>query len=256
MFNLQNKNLLITGGASGMGLAMAQLFAKHNATIHIFDLNLKQAQEVSNDLNKQGYKAYSYGVDVSNHQAVGEMVNSIATNYKIDILINNAGVSHIGNAVSTTEKDFVRLFDINVKGTYNLLHHVLPHMKSNGGGAIINMSSIAANVGLADRFAYSMTKGAVKMMTLSVAKDYIADKIRCNCISPARVHTPFVDDFINKTYPGQEKEMFKKLSISQPIGRMGTPQEVAIMALYLCSDEASFVTGSDFSIDGGFTLIR
>ena len=120
------------------------------------------------------------------------------------------------------------------------------------GGVIINMSSIAAQVGLTDRFAYSMSKGAVYAMTLSVARDYLQAGIRCNCISPARVHTPFVDGFISKNYPGKEEEMFKKLSASQPIGRMGTVEEIAALILYLSSDEAAFITGCDYPVDGGF----
>jgi NAD(P)-dependent dehydrogenase (short-subunit alcohol dehydrogenase family) len=125
-------------------------------------------------------------------------------------------------------------------------------MKKKRGGVILNLASIASSVGVSDRFAYSMTKGAVLTMTYSIAKDYIDDNIRCNCISPARVHTPFVDGFIKKNYPGQETQMFDKLSKTQPIGRMGQPQEVADLALYLCSDEASFITGSNFPIDGGY----
>jgi NAD(P)-dependent dehydrogenase (short-subunit alcohol dehydrogenase family) len=124
------------------------------------------------------------------------------------------------------------------------------------GGAILNIASIASSVGIPDRFAYSMTKGAVVGMTLSTAKDYINNNIRCNCISPARVHTPFVDGFIAKNYPGKEKEMFEKLSKTQPIGRMAQPEEIANLVLYLCSDEASFITGCDYPIDGGFIKLN
>ena len=134
--------------------------------------------------------------------------------------------------------------------------HAIADFKKRGGGVIINMASIASTVGISDRFAYSMTKGAVLTMTYSVAKDYLADGIRCNCISPARVHTPFVDNFIAKNYPGKEKETFAKLSATQPIGRMGKPQEIADLALFLASDEASFITGTDFPIDGGFIKLN
>ena len=143
-----------------------------------------------------------------------------------------------------------------MKGAYNCLFAAIPLMKKSGGGAILNLASIVAIVGVADRFAYSMSKGAVYAMTLSVAKDYLADNIRCNSISPARVHTPFVDGFIAKNYPGQEKEMFEKLSKTQPVGRMATPEDIAAIALYLCSDEASFVTGNDYPIDGGFIKLN
>jgi len=136
------------------------------------------------------------------------------------------------------------------------MHACAAHMKANGGGIILNMASIAGTSGLADRFAYSMSKGAVVAMTYSVAKDYLAHNIRCNCISPARVHTPFVDGFLRRNYPGKEQEMFEKLEKSQPIGRMAQPEEIAALALYLCSDEASFITGSDYPIDGGFLNLR
>jgi NAD(P)-dependent dehydrogenase (short-subunit alcohol dehydrogenase family) len=192
-------------------------------------------------------------LDVANQAQVTEAFSKIDS---IDILVNCAGISHIGNAVNTSETDFDKVYTVNVKGTYNCLHAAIPLMKKNGGGSIVNISSIAAKVGLADRFAYSMSKGAVYAMTLSVAKDYINDNIRCNCISPARVHTPFVDGFLAKNYPGKEQEMFEKLSKSQPIGRMGTPNEMAGLVLYLCSSEASFITGTDFGIDGGFVTLN
>jgi NAD(P)-dependent dehydrogenase (short-subunit alcohol dehydrogenase family) len=143
-----------------------------------------------------------------------------------------------------------------VKGFYNCMHAVVGHMKKSGGGVIVNLASIAGSSGLPDRFAYSMSKGAVVAMTYSVARDYLAHNIRCNCISPARVHTPFVDGYLRKTYPGREKEMFEKLAKSQPIGRMGEPAEVASLALFLCSDEAGFITGVDYPIDGGFFNLR
>ena len=152
--------------------------------------------------------------------------------------------------------DFERLFHVNVKGVYNGMFAAIPLMQQQGGGVILNLCSIAAWVGLNDRFAYSMTKGAVHAMTLSAAKDYLADKIRVNSISPARVHTPFVDGFLAKSYPGREQEMFDKLSASQPIGRMAQPEEVAALMLYLCSEEAGFITGTDYPIDGGFLTLN
>ena len=174
----------------------------------------------------------------------------------LDILINNAGVAHIGNVENTSESDLEHIININIKGVYNCLQAALPLLKKSGGGSIVNMASIAALVGLSDRFAYSMSKGAVYAMTLSVAKDYLKDNIRCNSISPARVHTPFVDGFLAKNYPDNQAEMFEKLSKSQPIGRMAKPEEVAALALYLCSDEASFITGTDYPIDGGFVKLN
>ncbi|MBP7620382.1 MAG: SDR family oxidoreductase, partial [Gemmatimonadales bacterium] len=162
----------------------------------------------------------------------------------------------IGNLANTPEQDFDRLFRVNVKGSYLCMQAVIDGMQAAGEGAIVNIASVAATVGIADRFAYSMTKGAVVSMTLSVAKDYAKHGVRCNAISPARVHTPFVDGFLAKTYPGREAEMFAKLAATQPIGRMGRPEEVADLALFLCSDEASFITGSDYPLDGGFIRLN
>jgi 2-keto-3-deoxy-L-fuconate dehydrogenase len=235
MLDLKGKTAVVTGGGSGIGKAVAIVFARQGATVHIIELNLENGEHVVDEIKAAGGIAYAHACDVSNQQQVSAVFDHIQT---IDILVNNAGVAHVGKADTTTEEDFVRLFNINVKGVYNCLHAALPLMKSRGKGAILNLSSIGAVVGIADRFAYSMTKGAVHGMTLSVARDYIHDGIRCNSISPARVHTPFVDGFIAKNYPGKEAEMFDKLSKSQPIGRMGNPEEIANLILYLCSDEA------------------
>ena len=256
MFDLKNKTAIVTGGGSGIGRAIAKLFAKQGAEVHIFDFDENGAANVVNEIKNEKGNAYSIKCDVSNQQQVNDIVKSISEKSRsIDILVNNAGVAHVGNVESTSEEDFIRLFNVNVKGVYNLMQAVVPFMKEKGG-AILNLASIASSVGLPDRFAYSMTKGAVVGMTLSTAKDYINYKIRCNCISPARVHTPFVDGFIAKNYPGNEKEMFEKLSKTQPIGRMAEPEEIAHLILYLCSDEASFITGCDYPIDGGFIKLN
>ena len=194
--------------------------------------------------------------DVSDQAKVQNVFQSIVKDHPVDILVNNAGIANIGKVENTTEDDLDRVYAVNIKGVYNCLHACISIMKSNGGGVILNMASIAASAGLPDRFAYSMSKGAVVSMTLSVAQDYLVDNIRCNSISPARIHTPFVDGFISKNYPGKEKEMFEELSKTQPIGRMGKPEEVASLALFLCSDEAAFITGVDYPIDGGFTTLN
>lgn len=256
MFSLQNKTALITGGASGIGLAIANTFAQAGAHVHILDLNEQQAAQAANALQESGGQATSHAVDVSNQSQTVEVINQIAAAGPIHILVNNAGVSHIGRADNTSEADFDRIFRINIKGVYNCLYATIPHLKAGGGGVILNMASVAATLGLNDRFAYSMSKGAVLSMTLSVAKDYLKNNIRCNCISPGRVHTPFVDGFLAKNYPGQEAEMFEKLSKTQPIGRMAKPEEIATLALYLCSDEAGFATGCDYPLDGGFTRLN
>ena len=253
MFSLLNKHAVVTGAGSGIGKAVAVLLAKQGATVYIVDINLDQANEVVKEIEATGGKAVAKVTDVSNQQHVDALFAGLV---KLDILINSAGVSHIGTAESTSEEDFDRLYKVNVKGVYNCLRAGIPVLKKGEGGVIVNMCSIAATVGIPDRFAYSMTKGAVYSMTLSVAKDYLKDKIRCNCISPARVHTPFVDGFLKKNYPGKEEEMFEKLSKTQPIGRMAKPEEIAGLILYLSSDEASFITGCDYPIDGGFTKLN
>jgi NAD(P)-dependent dehydrogenase (short-subunit alcohol dehydrogenase family) len=253
MFTLKQKNAVVTGAGSGIGKAVALLFAQQGATVHVFDLNEENARVTVQQITEAGGTAHAHIVDVTLQQQVVDAFNSIGT---IDILVNSAGISHIGRVDNTTETDFDKIYQVNVKGVYNCLYAAVPLMKKAGGGVILNMSSIAAVVGLPDRFAYSMSKGAVYGMTLSVAKDYIQDNIRCNCISPARVHTPFVDGFLAKNYPGKEQEMFDKLSKTQPIGRMAKPEEIAGLILYLCSDEASFITGSDYPIDGGFIKLN
>ncbi len=248
MFSLSNKTALVTGGGSGIGRAISMLFAKQGASVFILDLDEKGAAQTVEEIKAAGGNAGFILCNVSDQQAVNAAVAQLPA---IHILVNNAGVAHVGNAENTAVEEFTRIFDINVKGIYNCLHEVIPVMKQTGG-VILNMASIASSVGITDRFAYSMSKGAVVGMTLSTARDFMSAGIRCNCISPARVHTPFVDGFISKNYPGKEAEMFEKLSKSQPIGRMGHVDEIAALALYLCSDEAAFITGNDYPIDGGF----
>ena len=249
---LDGKVALVTGGGSGIGQAIALKFAAHGATVRVLDVSLGAGEETCRQITSAGGRASACACDVTDQKLVKETFIQLAANGPVSILVNNAGVSHIGTVESTTEADFDRVFRVNVKGYYNCMQAAVASMKANGGGVILNMASIAGLLGLADRFAYSMSKGAVISMTYSVARDCLAHKIRCNCISPARVHTPFVDNYLHKTYPGQEAEMFEKLSQTQPIGRMAEPREVAALAVYLCSDEASFITGSNYPIDGGF----
>jgi len=244
---------VVTGGGSGIGLAIAELFAQQGATVHILEREAATGQAAADRITGAGGTAHAHVADVADQAQVRAVFEQIG---QLHILVNNAGIAHVGNVENTSEADFERVYRVNVAGIYNCLHAAVPLLKAGGGGVIVNMASIAAHVGITDRFAYSMSKGAVHAMTLSVARDYLNAGIRCNSISPARVHTPFVDGFVTKNYPGREAEMFEKLSASQPIGRMGTPAEVAALALYLCSDEAGFVTGCDYPLDGGFITLN
>ena len=246
----------MTGGGSGIGAAIALTLAAHGAVIRILDVNEQAAVASCEQIADAGGVASAHACDVTSQAQVKATLGTLFLRERVHILINNAGVSHIGTVETTTEEDFDRIVRVNVKGFYNCMHAVVGHMKGHGGGVILNLASIAGSSALADRFAYSMSKGAVIAMTYSVARDYLAHNIRCNCISPARVHTPFVDGYLEKNYPGREQEMFQKLSKAQPIGRMAEPGEVASLALFLCSDEASFITGVDYPIDGGWFNLR
>jgi 2-keto-3-deoxy-L-fuconate dehydrogenase len=243
---------VITGAGSGIGRAIAHKFAASGASVCLLDINRTHAETVAAEIARAGGTASAYECDVSDRASIGSTFHTMSQKGRVHILVNNAGVSHIGNVESTTEQDFDRVFRINVKGYFSCINAVIGVMKSAGSGVILNMASVAGSAGLADRFAYSTSKGAVIAMTYSVARDYIGHNIRCNCISPARVHTTFVDDYLKKNYPGREQEMFEKLAKTQPIGRMGEPDEVASLALFLCSDAASFITGVDYPLDGGF----
>ena len=253
MFSLKDKKAVVTGGGSGIGKAIAVLFAQQGAEVHIIELSAESAREAVEEITANGGQALAHACNVANQQEVLAVFEKIGN---INILVNNAGIAHIGKADTTVEADFDRVMNVNVKGVYNCIYAAIPQLRNSGGGVIVNMASIAASLGLPDRFAYSTAKGAIIAMTLSVARDYIGENIRCNSISPARVHTPFVDGFIAKNYAGKEKEMFEKLSKSQPIGRMAQPKEIAALALYLCSEEASFITGCDYPIDGGFVKLN
>ena len=251
---MNNKTILITGGASGIGLALVEKFTTEGSNVYFIDSNGLLGRQVEKEFQEKGKSVTFLEVDIREESQVQLAIQSIPS--KLNVLINNAGISHIGNLASTTLADFERLFAVNVSGMFLCSQAALPKLIEEGGGSILNMCSVAATMGIPDRFAYSMTKGATLSMTLSIARDYVNQGIRCNCISPGRVHTPFVDGFLAKNYPGKEQEMFEKLAATQPIGRMGTPTEIAELAYFISSDAGKFITGSNFTIDGGFTGIK
>ena len=257
MFSLMGKTAVVTGAGSGIGQAIAIALAKQGAFVDVLDVNDHTADETVEQIRSTGGQAEGIKCDVSNHVQVQELFNKLGRDRGgLDCLINNAGIAHVGNITNTSEQDFDRVMSVNLKGVFNCLKGGVQQMLNSGGGAIVNIASTVATMAINDRLAYSTSKGGVLAMTYSVAKDHLHDNIRCNAILPGRIHTPFVDGFIAKNYPNNREEMFRKLSEYQPIGRMGTPEEVAAMAVFLCSDEASFITGAPFPVDGGTLYVR
>jgi NAD(P)-dependent dehydrogenase (short-subunit alcohol dehydrogenase family) len=254
---LNNKISVITGGGSGIGKSIAERFAREDSRVYLLEVNKEAGEKTEKEISENGGYVRFIHCDVSDETSVKNAITMVLDESKrVDILVNNAGISHIGSLEKTTSSDLDRLYQINVKSVYLVTREIIGSMVSIGGGVILNMASIASKIGLADRFAYSMSKGAVLSMTISIAKDYVDKNIRCNCICPARVHTPFVDDYLKKNYAGKEKEIFETLSKYQPIGRMGKPEEIAKLALFLCSEESTFITGVAYDIDGGVMTLR
>jgi NAD(P)-dependent dehydrogenase (short-subunit alcohol dehydrogenase family) len=251
MFELSDRVVVVTGAGSGIGRAIALLFARRGARVAALDRDVVAAEATVHAIAAAGGVGHAVAVDVSLSEAVNRAFDEVVERWAgVDVLVNSAGIAHVGTLLNTPEADFDQLYQVNVKGVFLCARAALPHLLKSRAGSILNLASIASLIALKDRFAYSMTKGAVLTMTRSIALDYMGT-VRCNCLCPARVHTPFVDQFVAKNYPGREQEMLAQLAAYQPIGRMGTPEEVAAFALYLCSDEASFVTGGAFPIDGG-----
>ena len=256
MFLLTGKVAIVTGAGSGIGLAIARLFGRQGAHVVALDLDAAAAHAAAEAIRASGGQADALACDVADADRVADAFSGVQrARQRIDILVNNAGIAHVGTIEQTTEAELDRLYRVNVKGVFLCARAAVPIMLAQGGGVILNMASIASLIGLPDRFAYSMSKGAVLTMTRSIAVDYMKQNIRCNCICPARVHTPFVDQYVAKHYAGREEEVLRQLSSYQPIGRMGTSEEVAFLALYLCSDEASFITGQAYPIDGGVLVV-
>ena len=259
MNKLDDKIAIVTGGGKGIGRAISLRFASEGAKVAIWEKDLDAAVETSKQISDSGGMAVSIECEISDQNSVSNALKeTIDALGKPTHLVNNAGIAHVGTATTTTEEDFDRVMNVNTKGLFLCLQAVLPVLVDNGGGVILNLASIASRLGIADRFAYSASKGSVLAMTLSVAKDYVNKGIRCNCLCPGRVHTPFVDGFLEKYYPDQNErdQKFTELSKYQPIGRMGEPEEIASLATFLCSDEASFITGSAYDVDGGTMTLR
>jgi 2-keto-3-deoxy-L-fuconate dehydrogenase len=255
-FDLKGRVAAVTGGASGIGKAVARRLADNGAQAWVLDLDAAAAEKTASEITEAGGRARALACDVADQESVGRAFTTIASEGPLDILVNSAGIAHIGTITTTSLQDFERIFRVNVQGTFLCMQAAIATMVKQSAGVIVNLSSLVALMGIPDRFAYSMSKGAVRAMTFSVAKDFLDKNIRCNCISPARVHTPFVDGFVKRNYPGRETEMMTVLSKTQPIGRMATPDEVAGLAVYLCSDMASFLTGADIPFDGGVMYLR
>ncbi|MBG31418.1 MAG: short-chain dehydrogenase [Opitutae bacterium] len=256
---MQDKIAVVTGGGKGIGQAIARRLATEGAKVAVWETDEASAQANVLSIQGDGGTAIAVTCDVTDSSTVLAAIATTESDLgKVSVLVNNAGIAHVGTVEDTSEEDFDRVQQVNVKGTFNCLRALVPRMVENGGGAILNLASIASRLGISERFAYSASKGAVLAMTLSVAKDYVNKGIRCNCICPGRVHTPFVDGYLEKYYDddAERLEMFQKLSEYQPVGRMGKPEEIAAVAAFLCSDESSFVTGSAYDVDGGTTLLR
>lgn len=257
LFDLSGKTAIVTGCGKGIGAAISSALAGQGVVVHGLDLDDESGKAHIESITQAGGQAFYHHCNVADHRETGAVFDAVAAEGSgLDILINNAGIAHIGTVISTTPEDLDKLYQVNIKGVYNCLHFGVKKMLDSGGGSIVNIGSVAAMVGLSDRFAYSMTKGAVTTMTYSVAKDFVNHNIRCNAIAPARVHTPFVDGYLKQNYPGRESEVYEQLAATQPIGRMGQPREIANLVVYLCSDEASFITGTIYPIDGGFLTLN
>ncbi len=247
--DLTGKVALVTGSTRGIGREIAARLAEAGARVAVSGRSAENAAEIANAV---GGEAHGFACDIADTASAAALVDAVEKHFgACDILVNNAGIAHVGTLETTDEDTFERLYRVNVRSVFLCSKVVAPAMAARGGGVILNMASTASLIGIEDRFAYSMTKGAVLSMTRSIAVDFMSRKVRCNCICPARIHTPFVDGFLAQSYPGREAEMFEKLSRAQPIGRMGTASEVAVMALYLCSDESAFITGQALPLDGG-----
>ena len=256
MFRLDGKRALITGAGSGIGEAIARLFAAQGAQVLVADIQPEAATRVSASIVQHDGVASALTLDVADEAQVCAIFADIAAQYgRLDILVNNAGISHVGNILETSLEDWERVLRVNATGVFLCAREGVRRMleQEPKGGVLINLSSAAALIGLERRVPYSASKGAVLALTRSLAIDYVGAGIRCNAICPGTVQTPFVEGYLKRNFAGQEDAVRQTLHARQPLGRMGMPEEIAAAALYLASDEAAFVTGSALVIDGGGT---
>jgi 2-keto-3-deoxy-L-fuconate dehydrogenase len=252
MFSLSGKVALITGAGSGIGASIAQVFAKAGAQVIVTDIKAEGAESTVAQIKEDGGYAEALAVDVSDEASVAQVAEQFyVAHSRLDILVNNAGIGHVGTIMQTSAADLDRLFGVNVRGVFNMTKAFLPRMLERKSGNIIHLASIGGVVGIRDRLAYCTTKFAVVGLTKSMALDHATDGIRVNCICPGRVETPFVSARL-KEYPDPAKA-YREMSATQAVGRMAKPEEIAHAALYLASDESSFVTGTAFLIDGGWS---
>ncbi len=256
VFRLDGKTALVTGAGSGIGREIALLFARQDATVAVADINEAGRTTVADEIATAGGNAYPLALNVTSlegaNAAVAEIVRASGG---LHVLVNNAGIGMVGDLLETGPDDFARLVAVNVYGVYHCSQAAVSQMLAQepGGGSIVNIASVAGQVAVPRRFAYGTTKGAVISMTQSTAMDFVDQGIRCNCICPGTVESPFVEAYLNRYHQGEIEETRAQLHARQPIGRMGRPDEIAPLALYLASDEAAFVTGSKYTIDGGWT---